>query len=642
VLGWIAVVLLWAARVVRAPGSVVFLLGVVAAVVFVAREMVFDGRQDDESRWQTARRALVVAVLLLTLLVFDIRTSDVFNVTKFAVVVVGALALAVFLAVEWIVRDRLPRLASRRPVLAIAAVVAAALLTTVTSTNPRTSFVGAYGSYDGLVMTVCGAFIAIVVMVTFTRRHVLAFTRSLFFGGGGLVAFYGLLQMHDQLFTGATRWDWLSWGDASFKATSIWSTLGNPNHLGGFLAILLPIGLAVVLTARSPRSRWAAAVLLVVMLVELVQTTTRGAWLATAVSAIVLAALLARDLRANRRVALAVGGALAGFVLLALVVVIATPTLQARFQGLMQLGGRGTLTVRVELGRAALRMAADKPVTGFGPDTFRVAFQDHQTPHFVKLFGPRQLANGGHNLLLNQLATQGIIGLAALVSLLVVVFRSGWRASRDAPSTNERLVLAACTSAVVAYVVQATFNVQQVGLTTLFWALAGLLVMAAARDPESGGPSRIANRGVRVAIAAPVAVVCVALALAVARPYRADVHLLEAQRLSKQGAYLAARAEAERAMHLYGWEPRYAAAAADASARAATTRPGNPKPLLVRARISYERALAIEPRSAPNLRSYGEVLLALGDREGARRALDRAITVNPYDSSLRDARRALA
>jgi hypothetical protein len=362
---------------------------------------------------------------------------------------------------------------------------------------------------------------------------------------------------------------------------------------------------------------------------------------------IVLGALLWRDVRVNRRAGIAVAGTFVAFVVLALIVVTTTPALRGQFKNLTQLGGKGTVTVRLELDRAAIRMAADRPVVGFGPDTFRTAFQDHQTPRFVKLFGPRQIANGGHNLLLNQLATQGIIGLAALMWLLVTVFRDGWRATRAGDSIEQRLLVAALTTAIVAYVVQATFNVQQVGLTTVFWVLVGMVGMAALGDHAEApvpqavtAPSHsIAPR--RVALAVPIVAVSAFLALTAARPYRADGQMLAAQRLSAAKDYLGGRAKAERAAALYAWEPRYLGGIAELSTRAAT-RPGTTSTQYLRdAKRAYERALAVEPRNAPFLQNYGEVLAALGDRAGARRALDRAVAVNPFNPGLRAARSAL-
>ena len=43
------------------------------------------------------------------------------------------------------------------------------------------------------------------------------------------------MQLHDHIFQSEKHWDWVRWGEASFKTSTIWATMGNPNHLAGLL-----------------------------------------------------------------------------------------------------------------------------------------------------------------------------------------------------------------------------------------------------------------------------------------------------------------------------------------------------------------------------------------------------------------------
>ncbi|HTB33646.1 MAG TPA: hypothetical protein VK842_02175, partial [bacterium] len=91
----------------------------------------------------------------------------------------------------------------------------------------------------------------------------------------GLEALYGIL--------GALGWDPFSGAalDLGFNGRA-YGSLGNPDFLGGWLVLLLPLALAAALTACG-RLRGAAWVTLAAGLVALLLTQARAAWLAGAV-----------------------------------------------------------------------------------------------------------------------------------------------------------------------------------------------------------------------------------------------------------------------------------------------------------------------------------------------------------------------
>ncbi len=68
---------------------------------------------------------------------------------------------------------------------------------------------------------------------------------------------YGLIQLHDSEVHGS-RWDFIKWNLGSFN-NGIFSTFGNPNHLGGYLAVILPI--VIVLGVATKRWWWRATAL---------------------------------------------------------------------------------------------------------------------------------------------------------------------------------------------------------------------------------------------------------------------------------------------------------------------------------------------------------------------------------------------
>ena len=115
-------------------------------------------------------------------------------------------------------------------------------------------------------------------------------------------------------------------------------------------------------------------------------------------------------------------------------------------------------------------------------------YPQYQSAAWVAGLGPNYLVNGAHDIFMNVLADQGFIGLLLFLTLLVYVgLRSvgAWRRLRSLErdeglvgtvreqAQRHRLTVAVATASMVAYIVQAVFNVQQVGLSFSFWLLIG-------------------------------------------------------------------------------------------------------------------------------------------------------------------------
>ncbi len=59
-----------------------------------------------------------------------------------------------------------------------------------------------------------------------------------------IVSFYGLLQY--------LGYDFFRWAEVPFELNRSFSTFGNPVLLGGYLVIILPIALALFISATKP------------------------------------------------------------------------------------------------------------------------------------------------------------------------------------------------------------------------------------------------------------------------------------------------------------------------------------------------------------------------------------------------------
>ena len=130
-----------------------------------------------------------------------------------------------------------------------------------------------------------------------------------------------------------------------------------------------------------------SGLLTLTVLTELVRTAARGAWLAAVAALLVLAVMLAPELR--RRALWSVSGA-GGVVAIA----AAFMALEGRrflaqpLSSLFQSGGSTSVEQRLQIWKAALRMVLDHPLTGIGPDTFALVYPRYQSASWVAALGP--------------------------------------------------------------------------------------------------------------------------------------------------------------------------------------------------------------------------------------------------------------
>lgn len=603
------------------------------------------------------RRVVCLATLPLVALSFDQRGTEPFNPTKVTVLVLAGLLVVGTWAGEWIATGRSPAL--RSPLTFPALVfVGAVALSTATSVDRRASLLGLYGSYDGLLVAVACLIVFLGILDSLPMPDLAGAVRYLWLATVGPVSFYGLLQLHDRHLDWGGTWDWIAWEAGGFRDATIWSSFGNPNHLAGFLVTLLPLGIVAILVERE---RWLVpvhAVLLMVVAVELLETETRGAWVATAVGSLVTVAGLTPELRRRLRVAALAGAAGVGVVLGAAVLLTSPTQLLSDFASAFDLSGRSSSTQRVELWKSAVEIAVDRPLTGTGPDTFELVFPRYQTATFVEQYGADQRANGPHNVFLNRLTANGVVGLLAFVWVVLaalLLLAQRWRHA----SVTDRRILTGLAASVTAFVVQASFNVEQVALTTTFWVVLGLTAIAltggrAPRWPLSdGGDANAPTQRARrlpvpgAAVAALVLLPLVPAGTVMLRVTEADLEFARGLQLAfaadqadddaerERRLRLAAADRFERAADLNPWEPAYPAAAAR---QVLEGRAGDPDPgaAVHLARRYFDEAVTRQPSNWRARFEYAELLLGGGDGATpqdaalAEQLLRRAVAENPW------------
>lgn len=276
---------------------------------------------------------------------------------------------------------------------------------------------------------------------------------------GGLVGAAGLIG-------GYATWQYLRGSDSSVGfitdtgelVSRVTAGFGQPNQLAGFLVLLVALAAGGALLPGSRRALYAVAV--AVSVVGVYASFSRGALLGLAVLPLVFL---------GRRRALLLAP------LLLVAFLVATPGLaRERFETLTQ--GGGEVADRVDFWRTAGSLWADNPLFGVGPGGFGEAYAEARVPG--KRFLPATTFKPpphAHNLELNLLAEQGVVGFLSFAVVFGLALRDSVRLQR-ATARWISVMGKALAASLLAFAVHNQFDVTLVEATgTYFWGLLGLL-----------------------------------------------------------------------------------------------------------------------------------------------------------------------
>jgi O-antigen ligase len=516
-----------------------------------------------------------VVVALALPLVFIPTFVDAFILPRTSIVVTGAFLGA---GLALLIQRRASLGELRWP---LAAAAAAAVIAFALSTSWPLSLIGSYTRYESLPVRL--SYLGLLAVPVWLLRSELA--RSLAVAAVVLGATVTSAEAIAQ---------WLL--AAPFRPDG---NLGNANLLGALVAMALPIALSNMFRPGWVAGGWWAAAGL--MAGGLLASTSRGGMVGALAGCLALGVFALRG-----RKALAAGVVTALVSVAAVLAVLLSP--------LRELNGDPGPT-RVHLYHDAVGMILARPLSGWGEDATGLVFGRFLTGDW----SPGVTFDRVHSGVLDLAATQGLLGVVALGSVVAVLFAGFWRRRFAPPAAAPRVAGAVSVGSIAAacfgYTVWVLFNFDWAPATGVFWLLAGIgwsAVQARRADvmglPAAGEAAPISTRTVpRVAGAlALVAVAVVFAALPIvaegwyangrpelstrADPLQAEYHRALGEALISQGKADEGRGELRLAANLGSTDPALYVELGDADLRAGD---------VALARADYRMALTIDPFWAP-------------------------------------------
>jgi len=147
---------------------------------------------------------------------------------------------------------------------------------------------------------------------------------------------------------------------------------------------------------------------------------------------------------------------------------------------------KGAAGSRGETWKSAFKIIADYPIFGIGPEVLKMVFPRYETElfRFKEAFHVKQ--DRCHNETFDVPVTKGMVSFFLYLWIIFTVFKVGFNKLKNA-SASQKLMLAGILAACLAYLVQNQFSFGVIAITSLFWVMWGM-VMVAGEEKQPAKP----------------------------------------------------------------------------------------------------------------------------------------------------------
>lgn len=462
-----------------------------------------------------------------------------FNLVKtFWLQVLGSIALALFIVINrpwqpsFLNINRRPWLRAITPVWVF---FFAWTVITLFSSNIVQSWFGSYERHLGLlslfwlcvwysliVFYFSGVFVKTKTGLAFDWSRAVKNLSAIASLVGGLIGIYAFLQ-----FVGL---DFAVWQEAQLNSRAI-STLGQPNFLGSFLLLTIPLSVYLYFSYDSFRARAIVALLGAWQLVGLLVSGSRAAWLAFML-VLGLAAVIFAWRKFGKWSLLIAGAVVAGALFL---FYLAAPS---RLTSLLDFNN-GSTALRRLFYQSAIGAIAEKPWLGVGLENGGEAMVAYYRPEWGIFMNADGYTDKVHNSLLDAIIQTGLVGFVFYAGLYLFF---GWQCWLLWRKQAGRYFAFAAASSLLAYSVSILFGLADVASIFYVWLIAAFVaagnisLQARERERIVIKYSRLQRLLILIAGAGMMAA-CLAQVYLSINTLQADYYYLQLQYLRPQKKY---------------------------------------------------------------------------------------------------------
>lgn len=334
-------------------------------------------------------------------------------------------------------------------------------------------FTRSSSSANKMLLMVCFIAAYFVVKNLIRSRALLKKCLSAIAFSGAIVSIYGILEN----FIGTPSVIWQDMSDFGEIKGRVVSTFANPNVLGEYLILVIPITVALAITAKSVKERFAFACGAAFDVFCLVLTWSRGAWLGFAVSTVVF--LLLADKRCMT----------AGILLLppVAVAISLSDSVTNRIASIFTHSDTSS-SYRIGIWKGVWKMLSD--VSPYGIGIGEGAFATMYPSYALRGI---ETAPHSHSLYLQILTELGISGAVMFIIFVFILVQMNLSHITSPDSQNSKITEVGIFCGLVAFLVQGVTDYvwYNYRIFLMFWIVVGLsagavLMSKNAMDESSG------------------------------------------------------------------------------------------------------------------------------------------------------------
>ena len=344
----------------------------------------------------------------------------------------------------------------------------AIIFSTIFSVNPLISIFGQYRRFEGLPTLLNYIILFYLAFYFIKKEKQIKYLAMALVAASLLISVYGIAQYFGYEFLGVAS---LPFGGRIF------SSLGNPVFLAAFLAMSVPITIVFFSYAKNI---WLYLFLTGTLLIEMVClffTYSRGGWLGFLAGMVFLVIFFGKRFLQKRRVFIVL-------VCLSLMAVLMSTFFlgslkenisSSEFSRIASSFAlkEGTVGTRLSIWGSTVKMIADRPILGYGPELFRTIFPQYRSLDFIRIEGEKTMPDRAHNDFLHMAAGTGLLGLAFYLWTLIAFFLSTKILLKKIRGSDAYPLFVGLLAACVGYIVQIQFEPSMVGVAPLFWLFMG-------------------------------------------------------------------------------------------------------------------------------------------------------------------------
>ncbi len=296
----------------------------------------------------------------------------------------------------------------------------------------------------------------IILTNSITTYRQLKTLSALLVAAGVLVSLYGFWQYA----TGGQRVG--AWVDKEMFSISfrVYSTLGNPNVLGEYLLLVIPLCVGFMFSSKTwfQRVIWAAC--FAVMMLCMVLTYSRGCWLGICLAAAIFMVMYDRRFL------------LVGFALLLAAPFVLPESILQRLGSIGDMGDTST-SYRVYIWMGTIAMLKEFWFSGVGPGqaAYNTLYPLYSYSHIS--------APHAHNLFLQTMCDTGVCGIVLLVLVVFSTVRTLATAVSREERRENRMFQSAGIAAIGGFMLQSMFDYTfyNYRVMLMFWAFLGIYLL---------------------------------------------------------------------------------------------------------------------------------------------------------------------